>query len=976
MSQPVQPGKGRASREDGTAQLMRQSADLRLLRRVRELLAASDDFESIIRTAVDALAGQAGYDYVSAYLKQPDGLGLVHQVGYEHPLRWLDIESGVRGRVSRTGVAELIADVRADQDYIGNVPEIGSEICVPFGENTEAVGVLIVESPRTRTLRAGDFRIVNEIAGLLTLAIERAALARAHRTSEQRLRLALDAAAMGIWTWTVDTGAIDWQFAVSEGTDGQIGSIDDLLARAYAGDFGHLAHAFGLATSDGDLDVEFRFVGDVGEPRWLNLRGHAIDRAADGTPRVIAGVASDITGRKRLEEERLRLVHLETARLNAEAAQRTMSETIERLRDGFVAVDPELRLTLVNDEAARLFSGDRVDLLGRPLQDAVGLLGDEPAVANLVAACHSTEPSSFDVLDARAERFLEVRVFPGRDGSTLHLRDVTALRRAEYERHRIEARFRSLVQESSDLILILTSKAVIEFASPAVERMLGFQPDEIIDRRDSLTVHPADEKRFRRALIRVLRTPGTNPPFEVRVKHRDGSYRWLEVTPTNLLADPLIHGVVANCRDITERHASEFNLWLLSEISTVVGSSLDTAQTLEAVNRLLVTYVCEVSLVAVFNERGDIERHAAAEREPYRQSFGDGRQLADRAVDAIGIRSGRSFSSRHTIVVDVAHIDFDETTASYVALGGCLLQLGLTSAVVVPIVLRGQVRGVLLVGFGADAEVSPPLISMFEDVSRRAGLAIENAGLYLHARQAIEARDQFLSVAAHELRTPITSVTGYARMLLRELGDRKDPERIARYAGRLDEAGGRLATLAEDLLDVSRIRSGQLPLRVGHVDLGKLAQRVALRYAEHRSSARDRIIFSAADGVLPVMADPDRIEQVLTNLIDNALKYSPPDTRVDLILGGDEEIVRLSVRDQGIGVAPESLDAIFEPFGRAANAEETGATGLGLGLYICRTIIERLGGSIWAESEGEATGLTVIIQLPPVSKSTALATTE
>jgi signal transduction histidine kinase len=185
-----------------------------------------------------------------------------------------------------------------------------------------------------------------------------------------------------------------------------------------------------------------------------------------------------------------------------------------------------------------------------------------------------------------------------------------------------------------------------------------------------------------------------------------------------------------------------------------------------------------------------------------------------------------------------------------------------------------------------------------------------------------------------------------------------------------------LATLAEDLLDVSRIRSGQLPLRVGKVDLGALAQRVALRYAEHRSSARDRIVFSAADGVLPVLADPDRIEQVLTNLIDNALKYSPPDTAVELILGGDEEIVQLSVRDQGIGVVPESLDAIFEPFGRAANAEETGATGLGLGLYICRTIIERLGGSIWAESEGEGTGLTVTIQLPPVTKSAETARAE
>src|SRR5690349_5882317 len=152
MTQRIQPENHGAPGDDGTAQFMRQSADLRLLRRVREQLAASDDFESIIRAAVEALAGQAGYVYVSAYLTQPGGLALVHQVGYEHPLRWLDIDSGVRGRVARTGIAELIADVHADQDYIGNVPEIGSQICVPFGETTEAVGVLIVESPGPRVL--------------------------------------------------------------------------------------------------------------------------------------------------------------------------------------------------------------------------------------------------------------------------------------------------------------------------------------------------------------------------------------------------------------------------------------------------------------------------------------------------------------------------------------------------------------------------------------------------------------------------------------------------------------------------------------------------------------------------------------------------------------------------------------------------------------------------------------------------------
>ena len=111
-----------------------------------------------------------------------------------------------------------------------------------------------------------------------------------------------------------------------------------------------------------------------------------------------------------------------------------------------------------------------------------------------------------------------------------------------------------------------------------------------------------------------------------------------------------------------------------------------------------------------------------------------------------------------------------------------------------------------------------------------------------------------------------------------------------------------------------------------------------------------------AEGVLPVDGRSGSHRTSADQPDRQCPQVQPAGHAVELILGGDEEIVRLSVRDQGIGVAPESLDAIFEPFGRAANAEETGATGLGLGLYICRTIIERLGGSIWAESEGEGAG--------------------
>ena len=169
---------------------------------------------------------------------------------------------------------------------------------------------------------------------------------------------------------------------------------------------------------------------------------------------------------------------------------------------------------------------------------------------------------------------------------------------------------------------------------------------------------------------------------------------------------------------------------------------------------------------------------------------------------------------------------------------------------------------------------------------------------------------------------------------------------------------------------------GLLPLRIGPVNLGELTSQIVLRYAEQRSSARDRIALHSPEEPQIVLADPDRLEQVVTNVIDNALKYSPPDTGIDVSINHSDTSVRLAIRDHGIGVARENLESIFEPFGRAANAEETGVTGLGLGLYICRTIIGRLGGSIWAESEGENLGLTVIVQLPLDSDVPELALVE
>ena len=232
------------------------------------------------------------------------------------------------------------------------------------------------------------------------------------------------------------------------------------------------------------------------------------------------------------------------------------------------------------------------------------------------------------------------------------------------------------------------------------------------------------------------------------------------------------------------------------------------------------------------------------------------------------------------------------------------------------------------------------------------------------AEAAVRARDVFLSIAAHELRTPITALKGSAQLLVRqEARGTLDPARLTRTLGVLGDAADRLAALTDDLLDVSRIRTGQLPLTLTQLDLPALVVE-AVAHARARHSGPHRLLLDAAEDLAPVPGDAARLDQVLTNLLDNAIKYSPAGGDVVVTLRAADGGIMTTVRDQGIGLPPGSTAAIFEPFGRAPNAAQSQLPGLGLGLYICRNIIERHGGRIWAESDGEGQGSMVALWLP------------
>lgn len=228
-----------------------------------------------------------------------------------------------------------------------------------------------------------------------------------------------------------------------------------------------------------------------------------------------------------------------------------------------------------------------------------------------------------------------------------------------------------------------------------------------------------------------------------------------------------------------------------------------------------------------------------------------------------------------------------------------------------------------------------------------------------------QAQTEFVSTVSHELRTPLTSIKGFADTILRA-GDRLDVAQQRRYIDIIKQQADRLTRLVEDLLAVSRLESKKLQLTVRAIDLREAIQRVTHILSE---KARNHKINDVIPPGLPlVWADADRLEQILTNLIDNAIKYSPSETTVTVVardVPGTPEMVEFSVADQGGGIPQEHLKDLFSKFSRLDNPLTRQTEGTGLGLYITRSLVVALGGQIKVSSVPGCTTFTV--QLPAAS---------
>ncbi|CRX39299.1 hybrid sensor histidine kinase/response regulator [Estrella lausannensis] len=225
-----------------------------------------------------------------------------------------------------------------------------------------------------------------------------------------------------------------------------------------------------------------------------------------------------------------------------------------------------------------------------------------------------------------------------------------------------------------------------------------------------------------------------------------------------------------------------------------------------------------------------------------------------------------------------------------------------------------------------------------------------------------EQKNFFLGMAAHDLRSPLVAIQGYSELLLEKELINSDPD-INKMLSRIQRSSEFMLHLVNDLLDFSAIESGKVKLHLQDTDLHTLIEDCIALSSGQASKKVISIYFKSVPNLPPIRSDQEKLEQVVNNLISNAIKYSAPHTEISVTLSRTSDDVLIAVKDQGVGIAPEDIDKLFNPFTKTDSKATQGEKSTGLGLAISKKIILELGGDIWAESQA-GKGASFFVRLP------------
>jgi signal transduction histidine kinase/DNA-binding response OmpR family regulator len=405
-------------------------------------------------------------------------------------------------------------------------------------------------------------------------------------------------------------------------------------------------------------------------------------------------------------------------------------------------------------------------------------------------------------------------------------------------------------------------------------------------------------------------------------------------------------------REAAERASRR--LALLAEASATLASSLDLEATVYELARVLVPRFADACLVSLPVGDGQLGRHEMAWATPDPEHPLLNGSILE--IEDVELRDAieRVHATGRPDTIERA---VDDTTP-------IALPRGLTahSVLLAPLLVRGRTLGVVTLGIDSPSRrFDADTHAMVAELATRAATAVDNALLFRKIQDEDQRKNEFLAMLAHELRNPLAPISN-AVHIMRVSGD--DATKVAWARDLIARQLKQLVRLVDDLLDVSRITRGKIELKIGPVEVQQVVAAAIETSRPNVDGNRHTLSLQLPTETLHVRGDFARVSQVLSNLINNAAKYTPRGGRISLSAAADGDAVAFRIRDSGVGIPPEYITTIFDPFTQVDRSLARSNGGLGIGLTLVRRLVEMQGGSVSARSEGRNRGSEFTVRLP------------
>jgi PAS domain S-box-containing protein len=514
----------------------------------------------------------------------------------------------------------------------------------------------------------------------------------------------------------------------------------------------------------------------------------------------------------------------------------------------------------------------------------------------------------------------------------------------------------AIIDSSEDAIISKNLSGIITSWNKSAETIFGFSEQEAIGQHISLII-PKDRLSEEEMIISKLKRGEKVEHYETIRRTKSGKQLniSLSISPVRDDTDRII-GASKIARDITKQKQAELlisqyvhHLEEINSIGKTLSAELDINKILQTAIDAT-TRLSGASFGAFFHNKTDEKGQST-----YLFALSG---AAPEAFEKFGMPwNSPLFDATFRGIVRSDDIRKDPAYGRNPLYNGMPEgNLPVVSYLAVPVFSpAGNAIGGLFFGHPQPGKFNAEHELVVQAIASQAAIALGNAKLYQEVQALSDTKDQFIGFASHELKTPLTTMSGYVQLL------ESSPDKTQQFLPKVKKQLSRLSAIISDLLDISKIQAGKFELYKSAIALNVLI-RDSIESAKQQSDLHE-IEYYLPETPIMLHVDVNKMTQVMINIISNAIKYSPAASKIQVSAEQVEDEIRITVKDQGIGIAKEDLDNIFTQFYRAAS-ERTKTEGLGLGLYLCKEFVEAHHGTIWAESN-IGKGTTIHIKLPP-----------